>query len=67
MIISTCGFGHVLSWDFGTAPPGQMTFGDALTIVSGSYLAVLILPSWVFRLPIKKYGVRLSFRREADL
>lgn len=55
ILISTCGFGNPLSWEFGKSSREAMTFGDALAVVSSGVLARLLLPRWAYWLPINKY------------
>ena len=54
-MIATCGFGHPLSWNLNEADSAEMSFGDALQVVSRSIIARLLLPRWVYWLPIAKY------------
>ncbi|KAH7926869.1 cytochrome P450, partial [Leucogyrophana mollusca] len=52
IIISRCGFGLHMPWvEAGT---GELSFGDALTVVSQTHIARLITPRWAYKLPIKK-------------
>jgi hypothetical protein len=51
-VIARCGFGLRMPWADGAAADGDMTFGEALTIVSGSAITRLVLPRWVYKLPI---------------
>ena len=56
IIISRCGFGHPLSWDFSKDALGSMSFAQALAIVAHNHIARLILPQWVYRFPIERYA-----------
>ncbi|KDQ59781.1 hypothetical protein JAAARDRAFT_632566 [Jaapia argillacea MUCL 33604] len=53
IIISKCGFGYNLPWDF-SSPTGEMTFAEALMIVSNALILRMIIPRWMYRLPIPK-------------
>ena len=55
ILISTCGFGHSLPWDFGGSSHGKMSFGEAMTFMTNNHLLHLVLPHWAYRLPVKKY------------
>ncbi|GJJ06948.1 hypothetical protein Clacol_001144 [Clathrus columnatus] len=52
IIIARCGFGLPMSWT--EEQPGTMSFGEALAVVSETAIPRLILPNWVYKLPIKK-------------
>ncbi|KAI0092371.1 cytochrome P450 [Irpex rosettiformis] len=51
-IISRCAFGNVFSWQYESAQPEAMDFGKALEIVAQSCLFRVIIPNWMYRLPI---------------
>lgn len=57
IIISRCGFGHPLPWDFAKDALGGMSFAQALSIVSHNHILRLVLPHWVYRIPIERYGL----------
>ncbi|KDQ59780.1 hypothetical protein JAAARDRAFT_33349 [Jaapia argillacea MUCL 33604] len=62
IIISKCGFGNNLPWDF-SSPTGEMSFAEALTIVTNALIARLIIPRWMYRLPIPKIQqIDLAFK-----
>ena len=52
MIISKCGFGFATSW----TPPesGAMAFPEALRVVSETIVPRMVLPSWAYKLPVKR-------------
>ncbi|KAJ7131741.1 cytochrome P450 [Mycena crocata] len=51
IIISRCGFGQPVAWN---TPDGSgMPFAEALAWVSSSSIARLIIPRWMYRLPIQ--------------
>ncbi|KAF7362745.1 Cytochrome P450 [Mycena venus] len=52
-IIGRCGFGERMSWAT-AAPESGMSFGEALSIVSATSLARLVIPRWMYRLPIHR-------------
>ena len=62
VIISRCGFGMSLPWtDISISEkggmdsdPNNMSMAEALNVVSEQVIAKLALPSWVYRLPIKR-------------
>ncbi|GJE92691.1 cytochrome P450 [Phanerochaete sordida] len=54
ILISTCGFGNPLSWNSGKLEGEEMSFSEALSIVSDRMLARLLLPKWAYWLPVKK-------------
>jgi hypothetical protein len=66
ILISTCGFGNSLSWDFNKTSSdealGQLSFGDVLEIVSQHHIALLLILRWVFKLPIKR-PINICFDR----
>ncbi|KAJ7145784.1 cytochrome P450 [Mycena epipterygia] len=53
IIISRCGFGRPLSWSNMSDDPSAMPFSEALAIVSASSIARLVIPRWMYSLPIK--------------
>ncbi|KAL7277610.1 hypothetical protein ACG7TL_008537 [Trametes sanguinea] len=53
ILISSCGFGYPLSWEMPKSAPGEMSFAEALAIVSNNHLMRLILPRWSYHLPIQ--------------
>ncbi|KAF8135871.1 cytochrome P450, partial [Mycena galopus ATCC 62051] len=53
IIIGRCGFGERMSWTT-EAPESGMSFGEALSIVSATSLARLVIPRWMYRLPIRR-------------
>ncbi|KAJ7472656.1 cytochrome P450, partial [Mycena latifolia] len=53
ILIARCGFGQPISWKV-TSPSSGMPFGEALAIVSGSSIARLVTPRWMYKLPIKR-------------
>ena len=57
ILISTCGFGNPLNWQFTESSTNEMPFEKALTIVSESTIALLLTPKWAYSLPIKWYVV----------
>ncbi|KAJ8515205.1 hypothetical protein ONZ45_g7341 [Pleurotus djamor] len=54
ILISRCGFGSPLEWNFDKASQGEMNFAQALGIASSSLIARLIIPTWMYRLPIAR-------------
>ena len=54
IIISRCGFGHPLPWDFAKDAMGGMSFAQALATVAQNHILRLVLPKWVYRLPIER-------------
>ncbi|KAJ7439723.1 cytochrome P450 [Mycena galericulata] len=54
IIIARCGFGLHMPWNDIPAPNSEMTFGESLSIVSSSAITRLVLPGWVYKLPIRK-------------
>ncbi|KAJ7131733.1 cytochrome P450 [Mycena crocata] len=52
IIISRCGFGQPLAWS--TPEGSSMPLGEALAWVSSSSIARLIIPRWMYRLPIQR-------------
>lgn len=53
IVISRCGFGNPIPWDFtADATPG-MSFAQALVIVSNTNILRLLLPKWAYKLPFK--------------
>src|ERR1700733_4087880 len=57
------GFGRRISWeDDGILPPGhQMTFKQALHIVSGSFMLKLVIPDWAPGFTQQIRDTRLAF------
>lgn len=57
------GFGRSISWeDDATMPSGhQMTFKDALHVVSSDIFLKLIVPNWALGLTERTRKVRLAF------
>nr|BAL05101.1 cytochrome P450 [Phanerodontia chrysosporium] len=53
ILISTCGFGNPLKWQFTNSASGGMSFEKALSIVSSNHIALLLIPDWMYRLPNK--------------
>ncbi|GJE92705.1 cytochrome P450 [Phanerochaete sordida] len=53
ILISTCGFGNPLKWQFSEASSDGMSFEQAMTIVIAHHIALMVIPQWVYRLPIK--------------
>ncbi|KAJ6514759.1 cytochrome P450 [Mycena vulgaris] len=53
ILIARCGFGQPMPWN-ATSQSSAMPFGEALAIVSGSSIARLVTPRWMYRLPIKR-------------
>lgn len=60
MIISKCGFGFATSW----TPPesGAMAFPEALRVVSETIVPRMVLPSWAYKLPVKRSAEDLYLR-----
>ncbi|KAJ7917203.1 cytochrome P450 [Mycena leptocephala] len=54
ILIARCGFGQPISWDMPPPTSGGMPFAEALVIVSGSSIARLVTPRWMYMLPIKR-------------
>ncbi|KAF8145335.1 cytochrome P450, partial [Mycena galopus ATCC 62051] len=55
IIIGRCGFGEPMSWTtVAAAPESGMSFGEALSIVSATSLARLVIPRWMYSLPIRR-------------
>ncbi|EIM82087.1 cytochrome P450 [Stereum hirsutum FP-91666 SS1] len=54
VIISRCGFGNPLPWKELTSASGEMTFAEALMIVSNSSIIRLVTPRWMYGLPIRR-------------
>ncbi|VDB92452.1 unnamed protein product [Peniophora sp. CBMAI 1063] len=52
LMIARCGFGHHLTWKKEVPENGEMEISDALDWVGLSALAQLMLPQWVFKLPM---------------
>ncbi|KAJ7106841.1 cytochrome P450 [Mycena crocata] len=57
IIIARCGFGFRMPWGDVPTTDGEMSFGESLTRVSESAITRLVLPRWVYRLPIRKVKV----------
>ncbi|KAI0338633.1 cytochrome P450 [Trametopsis cervina] len=53
IIICRCGFGHPMQWKGAEDGDAVMGFPEALSIVSDTAIARLVLPSWAYSLPIK--------------
>ncbi|KAJ7578342.1 cytochrome P450 [Mycena floridula] len=53
IVISRCGFGHPIAWTADSSS-GTMSFKDALETVSGSSIARLVVPRWMYYLPIAR-------------
>ncbi|KAJ7347415.1 cytochrome P450 [Mycena albidolilacea] len=53
IIIGRCGFGEPLSWRT-TAPESGMSLSEALAIVSATSIARMVIPWWIYKLPIKR-------------
>ncbi|KAJ7436001.1 cytochrome P450 [Mycena galericulata] len=54
IIIARCGFGLHMPWSDIPAPNSDMTFSESLSVVSSSAITRLVLPGWVYKLPIQK-------------
>ncbi|KAF9448129.1 cytochrome P450 [Macrolepiota fuliginosa MF-IS2] len=53
-IIGKCGFGFPFVWsEPPTAPDGTMTIQEALRLTTDAFLTMIMVPKWVFKLPIK--------------
>lgn len=61
--MSTTGFGHRITWttDLDIPPGHQMSFKDALRILSTNLTLQLILPSWAKNLTENTRKVQLAF------
>ena len=56
------GFGHRVTWTDLVVPPGhQMTFKDALHVVSTNMFLKLVVPNWVLNLTEHTRKVKLAF------
>ncbi|KAI0323885.1 cytochrome P450 [Cubamyces sp. BRFM 1775] len=56
IVISTTGFGHPLPWSLkGSSASDEMSFGEALYMVTHNFILRLVLPRWAYLLPIKKF------------
>ncbi|KAJ7152013.1 cytochrome P450 [Mycena filopes] len=53
ILIARCGFGESIAWDSPSQTSG-MPFGEALVIVSGASIERLIIPRWMYKLPIER-------------
>ncbi|KAF7799197.1 hypothetical protein EIP86_010428 [Pleurotus ostreatoroseus] len=53
-IISRCGFGIASPWADDESDTKNLSLGACISIVTREFMYRLVLPQWVFRLPIKK-------------
>ncbi|KAJ7100647.1 cytochrome P450 [Mycena belliarum] len=53
ILIAHCGFGLPMPWVDAPTENG-LTFGQSLTIVTETVIPRLIIPSWLYKLPIKR-------------
>jgi len=51
-ILARCAFGHPLAWKRGEPIVGKMDFGEALETVMGACIPRLLIPKWMYWLPI---------------
>ncbi|KAJ7633368.1 cytochrome P450 [Mycena polygramma] len=54
-IVARCGFGIRMPWSDIQGARGELSFGDALTQVTKTSILRLILPTWAYKLRIKKF------------
>jgi len=54
IIIARCGFGHERPWKSSPSETDALSYGDALQIVTETCIERLIIPRWMFRLPIAR-------------
>ncbi|KAF8075089.1 cytochrome P450 [Lyophyllum atratum] len=54
IIISRCGFGLPMSWADVDDKEGSLSFGQSLTIVARTSILRLVIPLWVYKLPIQR-------------
>ncbi|KAJ7138466.1 cytochrome P450 [Mycena crocata] len=54
IVIARCGFGQPISWNTPHQTSG-MPLEEALSIVSESSIARLVIPRWMYKLPIKRF------------
>ncbi|KAJ7750460.1 cytochrome P450 [Mycena maculata] len=54
ILIARCGFGLHMPWVDPPADENGLTFGQSLTIVTDTVIPRLIIPSWLYKLPIKR-------------
>ncbi|KAJ7927562.1 cytochrome P450 [Mycena leptocephala] len=57
LVISACGFGFPSTWETPQAADGSMSAQEALNIVSDTPLILLIVPKWLWYLPIPRLRI----------
>ncbi|KAJ6598481.1 cytochrome P450 [Mycena vulgaris] len=55
ILIARCGFGLPMPWVDAPTDQNGLTFGKSLTIVTETVIPRLIIPSWLYKLPIKRF------------
>ncbi|KAJ6625855.1 cytochrome P450 [Mycena sp. CBHHK59/15] len=53
-IIARCGFGLPMPWADAPAEENELTFAQSLTIVTQSVIPRLVIPAWLYKLPVKR-------------
>lgn len=54
-MIGRCGFGAPMAWYDETRQQDQQTFESCARIAANTLIFRVVLPAWVFKLPIKRY------------
>ncbi|KAJ7705377.1 cytochrome P450 [Mycena rosella] len=57
ILISRCGFGLPMPWADTPADQSRLTFGKSLTIVTETVISRLIIPTWLYKLPIERFRI----------
>ena len=63
IVISRCGFGNPVPWNFTLDTGPEMSFARALAVVSQSHLIRMIFPKWAYKLPIRWYASVVSVKQ----
>ncbi|TFK32095.1 cytochrome P450 [Crucibulum laeve] len=54
LVVARCGFAIPVKWNNKADSTGKLTFEDAISIASESLIPRFMLPTWAYKLPIKK-------------
>ncbi|KAJ7822455.1 cytochrome P450 [Mycena leptocephala] len=57
ILIARCGFGLPMPWVDAPTDQNGLTFGKSLTIVTETVIPRLIIPSWLYQLPVKRLRI----------
>ncbi|KAJ6587211.1 cytochrome P450 [Mycena vulgaris] len=57
IVIARCGFGLPLPWLDGPTDANGLTFSSSLTIVTQSVIPRLVIPRWLYKLPVRRLRI----------